>query len=190
MSQAQLGLFGAAVPIPTYKLNSCRCGCGARVKGIWRKGHHRRGVSPRNKKHRTPEQIRQKAKTWRDKNLAKIHQWQAEWRRLNPDKMKAVAERRKLRRYGLTVEQYLQLLAAQSGLCAICLEPERKGRSIKSHRAGKPFTQEKGRLAIDHCHHSQQVRGLLCGNCNAVLGHAKDSIEILKAAITYLERYK
>jgi hypothetical protein len=42
-------------------------------------------------------------------------------------------------------------------------------------------------LFIDHCHKSGEIRGLLCRNCNLVIGNAKDSITILRKAASYLE---
>jgi hypothetical protein len=43
--------------------------------------------------------------------------------------------------------------------------------------------------AIDHCHKTGKVRGILCRSCNLLLGHAKDSIETLKSAQEYLKKY-
>lgn len=42
-------------------------------------------------------------------------------------------------------------------------------------------------LAVDHCHESGKVRGLLCSNCNNGLGRFKDNLEYLKNAIKYLK---
>lgn len=42
-------------------------------------------------------------------------------------------------------------------------------------------------LAVDHCHDSGKVRGLLCNNCNNGLGRFMDNIQILKNAVKYLE---
>jgi hypothetical protein len=42
-------------------------------------------------------------------------------------------------------------------------------------------------LGVDHCHQTGKVRGLLCRDCNLSIGHMKDSVERLKAAIKYLE---
>jgi hypothetical protein len=81
--------------------------------------------------------------------------------------------RARLRAYGLTVEAYESLLASQEGKCAICQTTAIKG-------AGK-------RLAIDHCHASGKVRGILCGNCNRGLGHFDHNPDLLRAAITYLK---
>lgn len=44
------------------------------------------------------------------------------------------------------------------------------------------------RLAVDHCHKTGKVRGLLCSSCNTSLGKFKDDPEILRRAINYLER--
>ena len=43
---------------------------------------------------------------------------------------------------------------------------------------------------IDHDHTTKKVRGLLCLWCNTVIGFAKDNIETLKNAITYLKKHK
>lgn len=73
--------------------------------------------------------------------------------------------------YGMTVEDYQLILAAQDGLCAICKM--------------KPRTK---RLHVDHCHKTSKVRGLLCSVCNSgVLASAKDNPEILRAAARYLD---
>lgn len=74
------------------------------------------------------------------------------------------------RKYGITEEQYEELLLAQAGKCAICL--------------CKPRTR---RLAVDHNHKTGEIRGLLCSRCNhGLLGHAHDSIPVLERALEYL----
>lgn len=68
---------------------------------------------------------------------------------------------RKRQEYGISLEEYDQMLSDQNGVCAICLLPE----IIKS-------TQGRTKsLAVDHCHTTGKVRGLLCINCNTSLGH-------------------
>lgn len=64
-----------------------------------------------------------------------------------------------------------QMLAGQGGKCAAC-----RGDSGR-----RPFQ-------VDHCHETGQIRGLLCGNCNSTLGHAKDDRDRLRALIRYLDR--
>lgn len=46
------------------------------------------------------------------------------------------------------------------------------------------------KLYIDHCHKTNQVRGLLCFSCNSALGHFKDNVESLKKAIKYLKKWQ
>lgn len=47
-----------------------------------------------------------------------------------------------------------------------------------------------GRMAVDHCHVSDKVRGLLCPRCNTVLGSCEDDVELLLAMIEYLKRHQ
>jgi hypothetical protein len=84
------------------------------------------------------------------------------------------------RRRGIAASEYDRMMAEQDGKCAICGKPE----TAIHHRTGEPRA-----LAVDHCHTSGKVRGLLCTGCNAVLGYAKDSIPTLEAAIRYLKRH-
>lgn len=73
----------------------------------------------------------------------------------------------------ITEWQYVALLADQNFSCAIC------GRHQDCFRFG---------LQVDHDHQSGDVRGLLCHNCNAMLGQCRDSIGVLEAGIAYLSR--
>lgn len=77
--------------------------------------------------------------------------------------------------YGISVEDYDRLLAAQDGKCAIC---------------GRKPTGKK-RLAVDHSHQTGAVRGLLCageGRCNeGLLGSAHDDSRMLWNAYVYLK---
>ena len=79
------------------------------------------------------------------------------------------------RLYGISIEGYNRMFSDQQGCCAIC----------KKHQS-----EFKKALAVDHCHETGQIRGLLCGGCNLAIGNAEDSIEILSAAIQYLSQKK
>lgn len=83
----------------------------------------------------------------------------------------------RLARFGLTPDQYAEMLAAQNGACAICERPER----VIDPRSGRVKS-----LAVDHDHESGAVRGLLCQNCNKGIGNLGDSADILIAAAMYL----
>lgn len=81
------------------------------------------------------------------------------------------------KRYGVTVGFVENLKETQGNCCAIC----KIHSSVISHESFK-----YNPLVIDHDHKTGKVRGLLCPTCNNMLGHAKDSIETLQAAIQYL----
>jgi hypothetical protein len=85
-----------------------------------------------------------------------------------------------IRSYGITIEQYHQMLKDQDYSCKIC---------------GLKESTSRKRLSIDHDHSccpgikscGKCVRGLLCHHCNSGLGNVKDSIEILQKMIEYLK---
>lgn len=66
--------------------------------------------------------------------------------------------------------QYLAMLLAQGGKCAICGEMPKRA------------------LAVDHCHATKATRGLLCVPCNLVLGIFKDDVARLENAARYLRQ--
>jgi len=74
-------------------------------------------------------------------------------------------------RFGVTLEQYKTLLVKQNHACLIC---------------GVKDTELEHRLAIDHCHTTGKIRGLLCKQCNLGLGNFRDNQVYLRQAITYL----
>lgn len=77
-------------------------------------------------------------------------------------------------RYGITAEQYDALFAAQGGVCAVCAKPPGENSAIPGHW--------KSKLAVDHCHDTGKVRGLLCNGCNAGVGHLGTESVALAAA--------
>lgn len=77
-------------------------------------------------------------------------------------------------KYGITLEQYNDLLTKQEHRCAIC---------------GDGQWDHKRSFSVDHDHKTGQVRGLLCLLCNTALGKFKDSQEILDKAKLYLLQY-
>jgi hypothetical protein len=87
-----------------------------------------------------------------------------------------------MEKYGLTREAYLHMLERQKGVCAICGCPPSK----HSKKTNKEKTYY---LDVDHDHTTEEVRGLLCGNCNRGLGSFKDSINNLLAAVDYLSQH-
>jgi len=82
------------------------------------------------------------------------------------------------RNYGLTREDYDKMLDDQGGTCAIC----------NKKNEAKTMNKELRKLSVDHDHDTGEIRGLLCMNCNFGVGNFKDSIEILKKVIKYLEK--
>jgi hypothetical protein len=73
-------------------------------------------------------------------------------------------------KYGFTLSQVEEKLAAQGGVCAIC--------------GGGPGDR---RWHPDHDHGSGQLRGMLCAHCNIGLGHFRDDLALLRRAVAYLE---
>lgn len=78
--------------------------------------------------------------------------------------------------YGISLEEYNNLLKQHNHKCAICECDE--------------VDSVHGVLHVDHCHKTGNIRGLLCRQCNTALGKFKDSEEILDKAKAYLRKCK
>lgn len=89
--------------------------------------------------------------------------------------------RRKLKEYGLTEDDFEDLLKKQKYKCGICGNPFTLTVGNGSSRVGKPH--------FDHDHATGKLRGLLCQTCNLLIGYAGDNIINLMSARHYLESY-
>jgi hypothetical protein len=94
-------------------------------------------------------------------------------RRSNPDYYLQIERKSKFKnQYGITIEQYEEMLFSQGGGCGIC--------------ATKTPSNRTKYFAVDHCHATGKVRGLLCTKCNRGLGLFNDRTDLLKSASNYL----
>ena len=114
------------------------------------------------------ELIRERSRGWsqryREAHRERVRlSSQAYWRRTKASRAKHYAARVR-RYYGLTMEQYREMLSRP---CWICGATE-------------------GRRCVDHSHATKIVRGTLCVSCNAALGSFRDDIKLLQRAIEYL----
>lgn len=117
------------------------------------------------------------------------------WNRENPERRKEIgrkydsqnketrtlkAHNRNLKKkYGITLDEYYAMLEEQQGRCKIC----NSTTAISEDNLIQRF-------AVDHCHQTGRVRGLLCIRCNAGLGMFLDNEVFLAAAISYLKENK
>lgn len=128
------------------------------------------------------ERRKARGKLWKQENREKTRAYdrKAYWK--DPvktrERKKNPALRRKsklLCRFGLTLEDYDRMLVAQMGVCAICGQPEN--------------SSQRKNLSVDHCHKTGKIRGLLCGACNLAVGNVKESPEIGRKLVSYIEKH-
>lgn len=176
-----------------------KCGLEKPLTEFWRDAHTPDGKyrhckdccreAQRQWKAKNPERVKHHAKKFREEHPEQVKQWMRDAYERNPQKYIDYATARKdrdpeawaylqfrnrLRReYGLAIEDYERMLAEQGELCAICRGPQTPGR----------------RLAVDHCHKTGLVRGLLCDNCNKTLGLFGESAERFDRCAEYLRRH-
>lgn len=78
-----------------------------------------------------------------------------------------INDAQRAKNYGLSVDDYQNLVSDQNGLCKIC--------------------SKQDSLVVDHCHETNKIRGLLCSQCNVGLGMFGDSVSTMLLAIDYLK---
>lgn len=106
------------------------------------------------------------SRKYRLNNLEKTRKACRDWYERNPVAQREIHLKR---RYGIDIEYYDLMSASQGGGCLICGALGEK-------------------LEVDHSHKTQEVRGLLCGNCNTGLGYFKDDTHSLNMAVAYLDK--
>jgi len=122
-----------------------------------------------------------RAKAWyaknREKSIANVGRWQREnrervraYRRArNAQRRSEIREYTLLRKYGITLDAYDEILTAQGGGCAICGDAPADGQSFH----------------VDHL--GDVVRGILCVRCNNALGQLKEDVDLTERAALYLD---
>ena len=100
------------------------------------------------------------------------------WTKANPERHKKSLRNRMLKsRYGISLKEYNTMCEQQEHKCAIC------GCTKENNNGGIHH------LAVDHCHTTGAIRGILCSNCNRGLGLLGDNIESVRKAMAYLEKH-
>lgn len=143
-----------------------KCGEAKPVDEFHRNGRNKDG---RNARCKTCANMSSKA--WREANTERDQLNTERWNEANPDYKRRNQLQRK---YGITVEQYDDLLTAQNGLCGCCETNKPGGRW--------------GTFHVDHCHESNEIRGLLCNRCNTAIGLFGDTADGVSKALKYLRR--
>lgn len=104
------------------------------------------------------------------------------WAQNNPDKVKKSIQKytkkngpklaldRRLKRYGITLDKYNEMVDSQNGTCVIC-------------------NCVPNKLVIDHSHVTNKVRELLCISCNAALGQVKENENTMMSMLSYIRKH-
>lgn len=114
------------------------------------------GVARKEYRAKNPERTKAASKAWQDENHDRV------------------IELHLLKKFGLSLKDFQEMLQSQRGVCAICTKTCKTGQ----------------RLSVDHVHNTNppRVRGLLCRTCNTGLGGFHDSPVLLFSAIDYLRK--
>jgi recombination endonuclease VII len=135
---------------------------------------------------------KQKVRDWRRANPDKVKAWritsESLLRKRNPRKRRQprtddeiVLKVKDLgyRKLGVSLERVAQILAAQGGKCAIC------ERALLMVRQNNSLECPN----LDHCHTTLKIRGVLCRPCNQWLGLYEGNREFLKKSDEYLANH-
>lgn len=152
----------------------------AKILGLCPACYHRKWYL--DNKERNSERRKETSKKWKEENKERVrasrkiryeqtrdHRREVSrlWREKNKDEIRI---RFIAKKYGISREEYEGLRKESGDVCMIC--------------------GAKDSLVIDHCHHTNMVRGILCGRCNSGIGLLGDSLARIQSAARYLETRK
>lgn len=153
-----------------------RRSCKSCVQKVQKEGHDPVKAAEAKVRYyaRHRDKVLERSKEWRENNREQYNLYMLNMKQTDPEFYKLRARRYNLKReYGLSLDQYDELLERQKGCCAIC------GR----HQSGLNKT-----LAVDHSHRTKRVRGLLCTGCNYRLVARHEDGDILRKVADYIEQ--
>jgi translation initiation factor 2 beta subunit (eIF-2beta)/eIF-5 len=138
----------------------------------WRERNRDKERERLSKRLSSPE-YKEYQRKYREANRDKAKQTSSSWRNnAGSDNIKNSVLKSM---YGITLDDYNKMSENQLHTCAICKEPETAIRNGK-----------KQKLAVDHCHKTGKVRGLLCWKCNTTLGRYGDDLYVWENFVIYL----
>ena len=117
--------------------------------------------------YKNPADKRASDKRYHERNREKRNAYGKTYRTTHKSSL-MVSGRHKVRHY-----EKLEMAEQQKWKCAIC------GDHI----------DELSKFDVDHDHLTKQVRQLLCGPCNRLIGHARENSTIMHHAIHYLAKH-
>lgn len=115
--------------------------------------------------YKDPEKNKACMKKYRETHKEELREYNKKWYQAN---LEYAREYRLTFKYGITTDEYNEKHKNQNGQCAIC--------------------EDRVKLVVDHCHKTEEIRGLLCNPCNQAIGLFKDRVELLSKAIDYLKK--
>lgn len=139
---------------------------GVRKKQIVNKESHRKSCEKYNKLH--PEKRKESYTNYAIRNKELISK-----NRNMPENKTRKRNGEIIKAYGITFNEFNQMVANQNNKCAIC---------------NLEFNNKK-QTHIDHNHKTGIVRQILCHKCNVGIGLFGENIDLMKLAINYLERW-
>lgn len=139
---------------------------------------HEHKVRKQRRDKRTPEQRAiddQRVKDWLIAHPDRAEEIKKKNFRLRGREYKSNAL---FRLYGITLDQYEEMLKSQNGVCKICGDPPQGGKTSTSS------------LHVDHNHVTGNVRALLCNRCNLAVGLLRDNPGLAEKTVEYLKEFK
>jgi hypothetical protein len=103
------------------------------------------------------------------KNKDKLREYDRQYKRKYAKEHKRYNQKRNLRRYGLTIKEYDEILELQGGVCFLCKKPPNRKK-----------------LAVDHNHSTGERRMLLCSACNLTVGVVESSPDYISRLLDYI----
>lgn len=133
---------------------------------------------------RLPSEVRRERKAkykakWFQKNKERLYKNYLQELESSPEKIKSQRFKYYIKsKFGICIETYEKMLSDHNHQCAIC------GYKQPEH------AEAHDKLYVDHNHTTNEIRGLLCMNCNSALGHFREDLTILEKAVQYMTKYE